>query len=172
MSKFHDVVKNNNDEFYTPRYAIEPIVKYIPTEGVIWCPFDTEQSNYVKIFKKHGNKVIHTHINDGQDFFKINRECDYIISNPPYSMKTEVLEKLFTQSKPFAMLLGVVGLFESKRRYNLFANNNFEVMYFDKRIAYFKNYDDEKPSVNPPFSSVYICRDILPKQICFEKVNK
>ena len=140
--------------------------------GVIWCPFDTEQSNYVKIFKEHGNKVIYTHINDGQDFFKINRECDYIISNPPYSMKTEVLEKLFTQSKPFAMLLGVVGLFESKRRYNLFANNNFEVMYFDKRIAYFKNYDDEKPSVNPPFSSVYICRDILPKQICFEKVNK
>lgn len=87
-------------------------------------------------------------------------------------MKTEVLEKLFTQSKPFAMLLGVVGLFESKRRYNLFANNNFEVMYFDKRIAYFKNYDDEKPSVNPPFSSVYICRDILPNKICFEKVNK
>jgi hypothetical protein len=70
------------------------------------------------------------------------------------------------------MLLGVVGLFESKRRYNLFANNNFEVMYFNKRIAYFKNYDDEKPSVNPPFSSVYICRDILPKQICFEEVNK
>lgn len=139
---------------------------------MIWCPFDTEQSNYVKIFKEHGNKVIYTHINDGQDFFKINRECDYIISNPPYSMKTEVLEKLFTQSKPFAMLLGVVGLFESKRRYNLFANNNFEVMYFDKRIAYFKNYDDEKPSVNPPFSSAYICRDILPKQICFEKVNK
>lgn len=139
---------------------------------MIWCPFDTEQSNYVKIFKEHGNKVIYTHINDGQDFFKINRECDYIISNPPYSMKTEILEKLFTQSKPFAMLLGVVGLFESKRRYNLFANNNFEVMYFDKRIAYFKNYDDEKPSVNPPFSSVYICRDILPKQICFEKVNK
>lgn len=139
---------------------------------MIWCPFDTEQSNYVKIFKEHGNKVIYTHINAGQDFFKINKECDYIISNPPYSMKTEVLEKLFAQSKPFAMLLGVVGLFESKRRYNLFANNNFEVMYFDKRIAYFKDYDDEKPSVNPPFSSVYICRDILPKQICFEKVNK
>lgn len=124
------------------------------------------------MFKERGDKVIYTHIENGQDFFEINKKCDYIISNPPYSMKTEVLEKLFTQSKPFAMLLGVVGLFESKRRYNLFANNNFEVMYFDKRIAYFKNYDDEKPSVNPPFSSVYICRDILPKQICFEKVNK
>jgi hypothetical protein len=124
------------------------------------------------MFKERGDKVIYTHIENGQDFFEINKKCDYIISNPPYSLKTEVLEKLFAQSKPFAMLLGVVGLFESKRRYNLFANNNFEVMYFNKRIAYFKNYDDEKPSVNPPFSSVYICRDILPKQICFEEVNK
>jgi hypothetical protein len=124
------------------------------------------------MFKERGDKVIYTHIENGQDFFEINKKCDYIISNLPYSLKTEVLEKLFAQSKPFAMLLGVVGLFESKRRYNLFANNNFEVMYFNKRIAYFKNYDDEKPSVNPPFSSVYICRDILPKQICFEEVNK
>jgi hypothetical protein len=33
MSKFHDIVKNNNDEFYTPRYAIEPLIKYIPMGG-------------------------------------------------------------------------------------------------------------------------------------------
>lgn len=42
----------------------------------------------------------------------------------------------------------------------------------NKRIAYFKNYSEQKSSLNPPFSSVYICKDILPKTIVFEEVNK
>lgn len=70
------------------------------------------------------------------------------------------------------MLVGVVGLFESKRRFDMFKNNDFEIMYFDKRISYFKSYDDEKPSLNPPFSSVYICHDVLPNQIIFENAVK
>ena len=45
-------------------------------------------------------------------------------------------------------------------------------MYFNKRVAYFKDYADEKPSLNPPFSSVYICSKMLPKQIVFEEINK
>ena len=107
------------------------------------------------------------------DFFKIKPpQCDYIISNPPYSLKGKVFEKLFEIGKPFAMLVGVVGLFESEHRFNLFANNKFEIMYFNKRISYFKNYEDQKPSLNPPFSSVYVCKDILPKQIVFEKIDK
>jgi hypothetical protein len=41
--------KNPNDEFFTPRYAITPLLKYIKNESTIWCPFDTEDSNYYKI---------------------------------------------------------------------------------------------------------------------------
>lgn len=70
------------------------------------------------------------------------------------------------------MLVGVVGLLESSHRFNLFAENNFEIMYFDKRISYFKDYAEQKPSLNPPFSSVYVCKDMLPKQIVFEKIYK
>ena len=42
---------NPNDEFYTPNYAIEPLLKYIKPNSVIWCPFDTEESNFVKMLK-------------------------------------------------------------------------------------------------------------------------
>lgn len=35
--------------------------------------------------------------------------CDYIISNPPYSLKGDVIDRLFEIGKPFAMLVGVVG---------------------------------------------------------------
>jgi hypothetical protein len=79
---------------------------------------------------------------------------------------------LFELNVPFAMLVGVVGLFESKKRFEMFRNNKFEIMYLNKRVSYFKNYEEQKPSLNPPFSSVYICHNVLPKQIVFEEINK
>lgn len=169
-----DIVANSkNDEFYTPLYAVKPITKYIKSNSIIWCPFDTDQSLFVQEFRKQGHTVIATHIWNGDDFFKIEvPKCDYIISNPPYTLKTEVLEKLFTLNIPFAMLLGVVGLFESQKRFNMFKNNEFEIMYFNKRISFFKKYEDKKPSINPPFSSVYICQNILPQKIMFEEIQK
>lgn len=46
-----DLVANSgNDEFYTPGYAVVPIMKYIPAGSTIWCPFDTSDSLFVKKF--------------------------------------------------------------------------------------------------------------------------
>ena len=132
---------------------------------------------FVKRLTEEGHVVLNTHISNGEDFFdlinsEISEWAEYIISNPPYSIKGEVLEKLFENEKPFAMLLGVVGLFESQKRFDMFKNNDFEIMYMNRRIAYFKSYEEQKPSLNPPFSSVYICKEILPSKIVFEEVNK
>jgi hypothetical protein len=183
--KMDKVAGSGNDEFYSPRYAIKPIIKYLPSpygfggksKIKIWCPFDTEESNFVKMFKEEGFDVIATHIKNGEDFFELDIECDYIISNPPYSLKNEVFERLFKLNKPFAMLVGVVGLFESKRRFEMFKDNNFEIMYLNKRVSYFKDYKEQKPSLNPPFSSVYLCSQVLRKnefedQIVFEEITK
>ena len=173
--KMDKVANSGNDEYYTPEYAIIPILKYLKPQSRIWCPFDTSQSNFKKMLEEAGHTVVTTHIENEQDFFELIQfvvDYDYIISNPPYSLKTEVLEALFNNKRPFAMLVGVVGIFESKKRFNMFKENDFEIMYFDKRISYFKNYDDPKPSINPPFSSVYICHDILPTQVVFENIIK
>lgn len=172
------IANSGNDEYYTPAYAIKPILKYLKPNSSIWCPFDTNQSHFVQEFDKEGHSVMATHLNYGQDFFKLKSNSmlpeifDYIISNPPYSKKSEVLEQLFELGIPFAMLLGVVGLFESQKRFDMFKNNDFEIMYLNRRVAYFKDYDEQKPSLNPPYSSVYICKGILPKQIVFEEIKK
>ena len=127
-----DIVANSkNDEFYTPLYAVEPIYKYIDKNKTIWCPFDTEDSWFVKYGRLQGHKVIATHINNGVNFFNCEiPECDVIVSNPPYSCKGDVLKKLFEIGKPFGMLVGVVGLFESQERFNMFRDNQFEILYF------------------------------------------
>jgi hypothetical protein len=172
--KMDKVAGSQNDEFYTPKFAVKPIIKYLKQQSFIWCPFDTKESNYAKLLTEAGHNVLCTHIDNGVNFFdyKINNDIDYIISNPPYSLKTEVLQRLFEINIPFAMLVGVVGLFESQKRFDMFKNNKFEIMYFNKRVSYMKDYMSNKLELNPPFSSVYVCHNILPQQIVFEEINK
>lgn len=52
--KMDKVASSGNDEFYTPEYAIEPIMKYIPQGSRVWCPFDTAESLFVKMFRGGG----------------------------------------------------------------------------------------------------------------------
>ena len=175
--KMDKVAGSGNDEFYTPEYAIKPILKYIKPNSRVWCPFDTPDSLFVRTLSDLGHKVFWSHIEYGMDFFDhstcgIPDDTDYIISNPPYSRKAQVFKRLFWLGIPFAMLVGVVGLFESQDRFHMFKNNNFEIMYLNKRVSYFKDYSDKKPSLNPPFSSVYVCSQMLPKQIVFEEIDK
>lgn len=173
--KMDKVANSGNDEFYTPKYAVKPIIKYLKAKGFnkVWCPFDTKESWFVKLLKKDGFNVVNSHIDTGGNFFEMDiPDCDCVVSNPPYSIKGEVLEYLFEINKPFAMLIGVVGLFESEKRFTMFESNDFEVLYLNRRIAYFKDFKDQKPSLNPPFSSIYLCSKLLPKQICFERIDK
>lgn len=173
--KMDKVANSGNDEFYTPKYAVKPIVQYLKSRGFnkIWCPFDTKDSWFVKVLQGEGMDTVYSHIDEGNDFFEMDiPECDCIVSNPPYSIKGEVLEYLFKIHKPFAMLVGVVGLFESEKRFSMFQSNDFEILYLNRRVSYFKDFTDQKPLLNPPFSSVYICSQVLPKQICFERIHK
>jgi len=169
-----DEVCNKNDEMYTPPYAVKPILEFLKPNSFIWMPFDTDESWFKKCFLAAGHEVGNNHIFDGHDFFELTppRGIDYIISNPPYSKKNEVFERLFKLDIPFAMLVGVVGLFESKHRFNLFKNNKFEILYFDKRINFMDDMNATKTTKSPPFSSAYLCHNILPEQIMFRELNK
>ena len=172
--KVSEVASSGDDEYYTPKYAVTPIVEFIPKEATIWCPFDTVDSWFVKVFERRGNKVIYSHIDEGKDFFyyEPKEDYDFIVSNPPYSLKNEVLARLFYLNKPFAMLLGIVGIFEGRYRTGLFRKNIFEVLYLTTRVNYFENYEDQQPSKSPPFQSAYICSGVLPKQIIFKDIDK
>ena len=173
--KMDKVAGSGNDEFYTPYYAVQPLIKYLKIKGYkkILCPFDTKDSRIYKMLVNEGFDVEQSHLSEGVDFFERDlKSCDCIVSNPPYSLKAEVLETLFASGKPFAMLLGVVGLFESQRRFNMFASNDFEIMYMNKRISYHKDFETEKTALNPPFSSVWLTSKVLPKQITFETIEK
>ena len=165
----HQFNQRKEDEYYTKPYAIVPLLKYIHDGMVIWCPFDTIESNYYKIFTENGNKVVVSHISNGLDFFEYQPEYfDIIISNPPYSRREDVIDRCFSFDKPFAMLINDAGLFDSKRRFELLSKNKFEIMVFNKRIEYIKPDGESLSGV--PFKSIYLCSNLLPSQFVFEEI--
>lgn len=158
---------SRNDEYYTPAYAVIPILKYLKSGATIWCPFDTEESQYVKIFSENGFHVIHGHIQTGQDFFTVPvPDCDYIISNPPYSLKGKVIKRLYEIGKPFAMLINFQGIFDSKERFKMFSENRVEMLWLSPRISYKRG--DGKPENRAPFQSGCLCSGICERQLEFE----
>jgi len=115
-----------------------------------------------------GKSVIHSHIAEGKDFFLWEPEQHYdcIISNPPYSKKDAVFQRLFALGKPWAMLVPANGLFDSKARFSMFSNHGIQLLVPDGRTKFIG--PDSKITFAPPFQAVYACWNFLPEAICFE----
>lgn len=174
MNFSEQIKQSNTDEWYTPRECVNIILPYLLEKGYkkILCPFDKEGSNFVKVLTEFGFDVSHSHIETGTDFFKIDnlKYYDAIVSNPPFSKREKILEKLFYIDIPFALILNFNGLFDSKTRWELFKKNQFELLIPCGRMHFFNGDCDGN---SPHFQSVYVCHNILPKQIVFDgNVNR
>lgn len=160
-----------HQEMYTPIYGVKPIVKYIDKDKKIWLPFDKEWSAFYQIFVKEGYFVTRSHIDDGKDFFEYEPdEYDVIVSNPPYSIKDEIIERVYELNKPFALLLPLNSL-QGQRRYKSF-KNGIQLLSFDNRIGYHYLDSMDKTIEGVPFASAYFCKDLLPKDLIIEHIEK
>lgn len=160
MTEFSRKIKwSKNDEQYTPKILVEPIIKYIPKGSIVWCPFDTEDSEFVINLKENGINVVFSHISLGQDFFYYEpEEYDYIVSNPPFSLKFEVLKRLYDLNKPFAMLLGLP-ILNYQQTGNFFLDKDLQLLIVDKKVSFNGN--------TSAFNCSYFCYKFLPKDIIF-----
>lgn len=127
---------NIKDEYYTPPILVESIIKYADQYDTIQCPFDTDDSEFVIQLKKAGHRVIATHIWNGQDFFTYepNENYDALISNPPFTKKLEVLERLYKLDKPFAMVLGLP-ILNYQEVGEFFLDKELQLLIVDKKLA-------------------------------------
>lgn len=160
-----------HQEMYTPYYAVAPLLKYVQKDKKIWCPFDKEWSAYYQTFVRGGYQVIRSHIDEGQDFFTYEPDdYDMIISNPPYSIKDDIIERLYELNKPFAVLLPLDSL-QGRRRFESF-KNGVQLLTFDQRIGFHRMGRMDKPVEGTPFAAVYYCKDLLPKDLIVERLEK
>jgi hypothetical protein len=158
----------NNDECYTPDYGVKPILEFIPKDAIVWCPFDTDQSEFVKQISVT-NKVEYSHIIDGQDFFNYEpQEWDIIISNPPFTNKRKYFERALGFNKPFALIMTNTWLNDSAPK-QLFKDKDLQLLMFDKRMKF--NQPNGKNNDKITFSSSYFCWNLLPKQIVIRTLD-
>ena len=158
----------SNDECYTPDYGVTPILKYIPEDATVWCPFDTEDSEFVKQISKQ-NKVVYSHLENGQDFYDYEPEqWDVIVSNPPFTGKRQIFERALSFGKPFALIMTNTWLNDSAPK-QLFKNKDLQLLMFDKRMKFIS--PDGRDNNKITFSSSYYCWDFLPKQIIMEEIK-
>lgn len=162
------IKKSNTDEWYTPREPVEIIVPFLLQKGYkkVLCPFDKADSNFVIVLMEYGFNVSFSHIETGTDFFEITNLSDYdaIVSNPPFSKRQKILERLFESGVPFAMILNFNGLFDSKARWELFKENEFEIIVPKGRMHFFNG---TCVGNSPNFQSVYVCKGMADKQVVF-----
>ena len=160
------------DEVYTPFYAVEPLLEFVPKDKVIWCPFDEKWSAYYQMFTENGYKVIRSSIGDNQDFFTYepDEHWDILISNPPFSKKDKVLERAFSFNKPFALLLPANSI-QGKKRFEIF-RNEIQMLAFDRRVDYHTNGNMKDYTKGNHFGSAYFCRDLLPTKLEMRRLNK
>lgn len=160
------------DERYTPHYAVEPIIKYLPKNSIIWLPFDKEWSAFHQVLKHAGFLTICSHIDNGQDFFNYEPfNYDVIVSNPPYSLKSEVLERVYQLRKPFFLLLPLPAL--QRKGIRRYYEKGLQILSFDERIHYHNPQSMDKTINSTPFASVYfVGGGLLPKDLVIESLNK
>lgn len=166
MKQIHQF--NNDDEWYTRDEDVEMIINNfrISKDSTIWCPFDKEESAFVRVLKTNGYKVIYSHIDDGKDFFNYepSEKYDLILSNPPFYGKAKILQRLIELNKPFGLIFGIQ-CFNSGEFVKLLNEvNNLQFCFLSKRLKFHKgNQDTKLPS--PTFHSLVLCNDLLDKKI-------
>lgn len=125
----------NSNDFQTPLCALKPLLPFLKKEWIIWeCA--KGKGNLETFLRERGWKVTGSDIISGQDFLNWQPEnFDCIITNPPYSIKQQFLQRCYELGKPFALLLPLT-TFETKKRQELFKKYGLEVVFFDKRINF------------------------------------
>jgi hypothetical protein len=133
MAGFSTKTFSKHDDYMTPESAWTAVKQYIPENKKIWEAFygDGESGN---ILTKMGFDVIHKKV----DFFK-NNLGEIIVSNPPFTMKKEVLTRLKELGKPF-MLIMPSSTINTQYMRKLFGNdaNPIQLIIPRKRIQFIK----------------------------------
>lgn len=139
---------------------------------IIWCPFDKEDSEFVKVFQENGFKVIYSHLEYQEDFFTYEpSEWDVIISNPPYKNKRAFWERCLDLKKPFALLLPLNILSDSVINVTMKERERELQLLIPSRRMRFYNKITGQIGNQPTFKASYFGVNIFKQQIILQDLD-
>jgi hypothetical protein len=165
-------INGGGDEQYTPKYGVEVLLPHIQhlKDKIIWCPFDREDSEFVKVLKENGFNVVYSHIDSGQDFLTYEPDkWDIIISNPPYKNKRVYWERALSLRKPFALLLPLNILSDSVINTTM-RERELQLLIPSRRMRFFNKLTGETGN-QPTFKASYFGVNIFKQQIILQDME-
>jgi len=137
MATFSHKTFIKHDDYMTPKYAWENIKQYIPTDKVIWEAFygDGKSGTYLE---ELGFNTIHEPL----DFFEEDRG-DIIVSNPPFSLIKDVMNRLYDLDKPFILILPSSKI--NTQYFRKWKDKKLQIIIPRKRIHFLKQINGEMP---------------------------
>jgi hypothetical protein len=156
----------------TPHYAIDPLLPYLPKHWAIWESACGE-GQIVRKLTNEGYEVIGTDVRGdngrGRNFFFDSPDMwDCQVTNPPYSIKYDWLERSYQLEQPFALLLPVETL-GAKTAQRLFDKHGIEVIFLDKRVNFKMPHKQYSGTAHFP-TAWFTWRLNLPDKMMFSEV--
>ena len=163
-----------SDEFKTPEYIVKVLIPFIPKEvKIVWECASNGGSLISKVLRENGYEL-----HEIADYFSNSifhtsqpKEYDAVITNPPYSLKTEFLEQAYSNNKPFAFLMPVTTLEDADNtRHRLFKRYGIQLILPDHRTDFITPTGKGSGSW---FLTCWFCWKFnLPEQLNFVHMDK
>ena len=161
MNLINGVTKNEkSDEWYTPLPTAKKCYELLNLDPAltIMCPYDNTDSNFVKHARLIGHKVIF----NIDDFLTKDYDFDAVVTNPPFSIKDKVIERVLKAGKPAALIMPIDSLGGVARR-RMFSTYGYPSIYVPmKRINYVDGIGLNRKAANFHSIIMLLNRDVKP----------
>lgn len=98
--------RDDMDDFQSPPCVLDPLLPFLKPASIVWeCA--TGKGNLVRRLTEAGHWVIHIDILTGTNFFTDDAPFiyDLVVTNPPFTLKNQFLERCYEMKKPLALLM-------------------------------------------------------------------
>lgn len=130
------------DAYTTPGYVVDALLEYVNFQGATFLePCRGLGTIYERVPLAHSCKR-HCEITEGIDYLKSPCQADIIITNPPYSLAQELLEKSLREAHTVIYLLRVNWLGAVKRRSFWMQNKPSHLFVITPRPSFVGNKND------------------------------
>ena len=162
------------DRCMTPPYALDPLLPFIRPEWIVWeCAAGT--GNLYEALAHHTLGVIGTdlhgkHANPPRNFFDWQPALfSAIVTNPPYSIKFDWLERCYQLGKPFALLVPVETI-GAKSAQVLMERHGSELLLLNRRVNF--EMPNKGSAGSAQFPVLWLCWKMLPAPIVYGKITQ
>lgn len=140
MPLINKLRSGRSDNFQTPDWPLEVLSRRldVPTKYKMWDPC-CGKGNVVSFFNKKGHYAFGTDLEMGVDFLSVQKgeiDFDFIVTNPPYSLKSKFVQKCYDLGKPFALLMPLTAL-EGIERQSCYKEKGLSLLCLPRRVNYY-----------------------------------